>query len=139
MFDSMHKYFCPHCRIYIAASTAARLCVCLNDHNHQKHVGNCITWEPGALLCSMHYEEPNDPISTWTDHSPEERNDIREGISKAVFEALKEYKDETDEFWRSFRPLPARSEQKRLSAGTKVAEELTPGDKKLLKGVLVKW
>lgn len=60
MFESLHQYICPHCRIPIVGKSLHQLCFNLNDHNDQRHPGDTSHWTPISVRCSTHYVEPDD-------------------------------------------------------------------------------
>lgn len=61
MFNSMHRFYCPHCKIYVVGKTLSSLCSNLNDHNQDEHTTTESTnWNTVGLQCSMHYEAPDE-------------------------------------------------------------------------------
>jgi hypothetical protein len=60
VFENLHRFVCPHCRIPIVGKSLNQLCTNLNDHNNQKHPGEPSQWNPVRLSCSTHYIAPED-------------------------------------------------------------------------------
>jgi len=58
--SDQHAYYCTYCKILIGATSLAQLCVFVNDHNYNKHAGDCATWNPAGLSCSLNYTGPEE-------------------------------------------------------------------------------
>lgn len=59
MYESFHRYYCPHCHISIIATSMQALCNNLNDHNYQKHPSSVSSWRGSELVFADEYSAPD--------------------------------------------------------------------------------
>ncbi len=58
MPDSMHYFWCLHCRMNLVGATVDRLCDHVNAHNDRAHVSYDTEWTPENIVASDYYVKP---------------------------------------------------------------------------------
>ena len=58
MSESVHKYHCIDCHIFIFGETVARLAINVNQHTTNNHPLNFAAWNAWGITRSVHYVPP---------------------------------------------------------------------------------
>lgn len=110
MDESIHKFLCPCCKIFIFGVNTIRLASNLNEHNSDKHPFESSDWTAAGIVFSAHYIGPVVPNANWGNDA-EVAVDTRKG------------------------PRPEYT----VPHGTNENSRMTPEGRKVLEGLGVKW